>query len=250
MSDRTKGFDHLISATVFDRDAGVARLDAEAGRLQAMMRAAAVPQAMRAAPAAPARGTMRLVENWVVQPGGTRRSDGAHWINASALDVENHFARAGRSSAAVEGADGSAQAARQDRSSDLFTAGQLAMADRYRSLTEWRAGSAVKCAKLDGGCGGPDGRDYMDGFIAAGDELRALVQAIGDAVVLTPRRSLDRDNARRTITVRMAVDGVVLDGLTISKLLRKEGWAPDMKTRRVIRDAIRGALDRMQGYRL
>lgn len=222
------------------------------------MRDATPPAEMQAAPVAPARGTMRLVENWMIQPGGTRRSDGAHWIEPSALDVENLFARQRGGAQAVDQAEERAGRSGRSASDDereaavrrveLFTPGQVAIAERYRALVEWRAGSAIKCARLDGGKGGADGRDYIDGFLAAGDELARMQAAIGDEVILSPRRHMDRNNARGPVTVRMAVDAVALKGWTISRLLAKHGWAAKGVTRKAVRDAIRGALDRMQGY--
>lgn len=256
MNDKAKGFDRM--APVRDVAEGAKRQAAEGDRLASMLRASVPPSEMRAAPVAPARGTMRLVENWSVQPGGTRRLDGGHWIQPSALDIENTFARRRSGAAAVDRAED--RAARRGelltdeaeeaalRRVDLFTPGQVATADRYRALVEWRDGSAIKCASLEAGRGGASGRDYMDGFIAAGDELAAMQAAIGSAVCLSPRRHMDRDNARGPLTVREAVDGVVLQGLTISALLKRHGWDANVKTRRAVRDAIRGALDRMQGY--
>lgn len=257
MNDKAKGFDRRAAGLV-PRETAEARRAGEGERLAAMLHAALPPVEMRAAPVAPARGTMRLVENWTVQPGGTRRRDGGHWITPSALDVENVQARKKRGVAAVERAEERAERRGQDltedgreaalRQVDLFTPSQIAMAARYRALVEWRDGSAVKCASLEAGRGGASGRGYMDQFLDAGAELARIVAAIGADVCLSPRRHMDRNNARGPLTVRQAVDGVVLKGMTISALLKRHGWDANVKTRRAVRDAIRGALDRAQGY--
>lgn len=257
MNDKAKGFD-LRLEPIRDARAGQERLAGEAERLSRMLADATPPSAMRAAPVAPARGTMRLVDNWEVQAGGTRRLDGSRWLAPSSLDIENSFARKRGGAVAVERAEERAERRGQAltgedeeaalRRVDLFTPGQVAMADRYRALVEWRAGSAIKCASLEAGRGGASGRDYIDSFIDAGEELDWLVAAIGAEVCLSPRRHMDRDNARGPLTVRQAVDGVILSGLTISALLKRHGWAAKGQTRKTVKDAIRGALDRMQGY--
>ena len=257
MNDKAKGIDHRIAPARDLKAAGQARAD-EALRVAQMLRAATPPAAMRAAPVAPARGTMRLVENWEVQTGGTRRLDGARWITPSSLDIENALARKKRGDAAVDRAEERAERRGEDlteadaeavlRRVDLFTPGQVAMADRYRALVEWRAGSAIKCASLEAGRGGVSAKDFMDTYLKSGRELDGLIAAIGADVCLSPRRHMDRGNGRGPVSVRQAVDGVVLAGLTISALLKRNGWDANVKTRRCVRDAIRGALDRMQGY--
>ncbi|MGV8987802.1 MAG: hypothetical protein ACOH2H_16130 [Cypionkella sp.] len=216
------------------------RLAAETARLAEMRAAAEPPEAMRAAPVAPARGTMQLVQGWDIQPGGTRRAAGAHWIVPSMLDVINEQAPYRPSAKDPEAAPTKVA---------VFTPSQVAVANRYRDLVEWRAGSAIKCSKLEGGSGGGGSGEFIDAFIAAGQELAKLEAAIGSDVVLSPRRNMDRGNGRETLTVRQALDAVVLKGRTISQVITRAGWAAKGTTRREVRDAIRGALDRMQGYR-
>lgn len=236
------------------------RFSDETARLDAMRLKATPPLEMRAAPIAPARGVMQLVQNFDLQPGGTRRHAGAHWVEPSALEIANSRERGKAGLAAVE--DAQSRAARRDghlltedereaalRKVDLFTPAQVATATRYRDLVEWRTGSAIKCARLEGGsCGGGSG-EFIDAYITYGNELAAMVAAIGTDVALSPRRHMDRDNARAVLTVRAAVDGVVLRGWTISRVIAKAGWAAKGTTRLTVRNAIRGALDRMQGYR-
>lgn len=218
---------------------GQMRAADEAGRLTQMRLAATPPAGMEAAPMAPARGTMQLVQDWDILPGGTRRAAGSHWVEPTRLDVMNAHAM---DQARAKDPDVSRAKAEE------FTPAQVAMARRYRDLVEWRAGSAIKCASLEGSNGGGSGA-YIDSFITAGKELAALRAAIGNDVVLSPRRHMDRGNSRCPLTVRQAIDAVVLKGWTVSKVVAKAGWAAKGTTRRQVRDAIRGALDRMQGYR-
>lgn len=229
----TKEFGHKLP-TYADRVAG------ETARLTQMKAQATPPEAMRAAPVAPARGTMQLVQNWEIMAGGTRRADGAHWIESSPLDVANMRA--------VDRARAKDPEASRSKAED-FSPAQVAMARRYRDLVEWRAGSAIKCGKLEGGSGGGGGGEFIDSFITAGQELAKLEAAIGTEVILSPRRNMDRDNARRPLSLRIALDAMVLKGWSLSKVITRHGWSPKGVTRKQVRDAIRGALDRMQGYR-
>lgn len=221
--------------TAFDPAAGAARLDAERRALQAMAERAAPPVAMSAAPAAPARGAMQLVPNWIVNPGGTRQRDGAHWVQPCPLDVMQ------------------ASRAATDRRRDpeaqvqaLFSPGHIAIAEEYRTLVEWRDGSAMKCASMEAGRGGSQGGVFIDSFIAHGERLDDLRDAIGDEFVMAPRRHMDRDNARRSITVRTLVDGVLLHGKSLSDVLTQHGWAPKGEARKMLREALVAALDRMR----
>jgi hypothetical protein len=230
----TKGFDH--KRTVLDFGMGATRLKAEGDRLAEIKLAAIPPSAMMLAPIAPARGVQQLVPDWEVLPGGTRRQSGAHWITPTSIEVLN------------------AQAVDRARSRDpeaprskveLFTPSQVAMARRYLDLVEWRKGSGIRCGKLEASHGGSDPGLYIDRFMDAGAELDTLTDAIGQGIVLSPRRQMDRDNVRRALSVRAAFDGVILNGQTISKVVAAHGWQPKGSVRREVRDAIRGALDRM-----
>lgn len=215
------------------------RVSGETARIAEMKAQATPPGAMHAAAVAPARGIMQLVPNWEILPGGTRRADGAHWIEASPLDVAN--VRAVDRALAKDPEASRAKA-------EVFSPGQVAMAKRYRDLVEWRAGSAIKCGKLEGGSGAGGAGEFIDSYITAGEELARLEAAIGREIILSPRRHMDRDNARRPLSLRVAFDAMVLRGWSLSKVITKHGWSPKGATRRQVRDAIRGALDRMQGY--
>ncbi|GHC12610.1 hypothetical protein GCM10007291_07350 [Gemmobacter nanjingensis] len=191
------------------------------------------------APMAAARDPMQLVENWIVERGGTRRRDGSHWRDMCQLEVMV------------------AQAAQRHLDKGLdpaafvapFTPGQIAVARDYRALVEWRNGSAMKCASLEAGRGSGQGGLFIDTFIGQGDWLADLRHRVGDVVILDIRRQMDRGNARRKVTALAALDAVVIEGLDLSAVLARYRWAVKGQTRATLRAGLRAALDRMQGYR-
>lgn len=235
------------------------RVAVETTRLAQMRADATPPAAMGAAPVAPARGVMQLVPDFDILPGGTRRAAGAHWVQPSHLDVANSYARKRSGALAVDAAEEAAARKGQGlteegretalRKVDLFTPSQVAIAARYRNLVEWLAGSGIKCSKIERGSGGSSATDsFHETYHDYSTEVARLQAAIGGGVILSPRRHMDRDNARGALTVRQAVDAVVLKGWSISKVISRSGWAAKGTVRRDVRDAIGGALDRMAGY--
>lgn len=245
MTDHSKGFDRAAPGQPFKAGSltltpsqASARLAAEAGRVAAIKAHAAPPLAMREAPVAPARGPQQLVPNFTVTGGGLRRLQGAHWRGLSPL------------AAAVA----QARLRHETRGGDApfvppYSPGQVAMAELYAALVEWRDGSAMKCSSLEAGREGGGSGHFIDTFIDRGAQLAELQARIGDGVAMDVRRHMDRGNTRARITVRAAVDMVCLAGLDLTEVLRRFGWEPDGKNRKVLRTAICDALDRMQGYR-
>lgn len=246
----------LMTAAI-GRLAGLGRADAEAGRVAAMLAAATPPAAMRAAPVAPARGTMQLVPDFEVMPGGTRRLTGAHWVEPTRLDLDNavaveaerdrlaevEAARLAAGKASLFGPFGGVD--RAARQAAPFSSGQVAVAAEYRALVEWREGSPLKCGSLEPGHGGGGSGLFIDAYIAKGARLSRLVAAIGDGLALDLQRR--GGAARRAIPVRVAVDMVVLQGASLAEVLRAHGWAAKGDHRAAVREAVCAALDRMQG---
>ena len=229
MTDHSKRFDRAV---VLDR------LDVEAKQMRAMLDQATPPEAMRAAPVAPARGPQAQVPNFTVTSGGMRRVEGSHWRALSPL------------AAAVA----QARMRHDDRKIDSpfvppYSPAQVAMAELYAALVEWRDGSALKCASLEAGREGGGSGHFIDSFMDRGRQLAQLQARIGDGVAMDVRRHMDRGNTRSRITVRAAVDMLCLGGVDLTEVLRRFGWSEKGEHRRQLRDAIRGALDRMQGYR-
>lgn len=238
MTDHTKGFDraaHALRPIVDTRD----RLQAEADRVRSILADARPPVQMVQAPVAPARGAQQLVPTFTVTPGGMRRIEGAHWQGLSPLAAANAQARLRH----------------EARNPDApfvppFNPGQVAVAEDYAALVEWREGSGVKGVNLQGARSGGGGSGiYIDSFIDQGRWLAVLRSRIGDEVAMSVRRNMDRGNTRRPITVRSAVDLLCLSGVAVKAILTRHGWSPDLKNQRALRAAICGALDRMQGYR-
>lgn len=214
-----------------------ALLAASDRRRAQMLADATPPEAMAAAPVAPARGTMQLVRNWQATPGGMRREVGAHWRVACALVAMNGQA--------------TARAERRDVAVILpFTESQIAVADDYRTITEWRDGSGLKCASVEavGRASGGSGL-FIDTFVERGRWLATLHARIGDGFALSPRYAMDRSNARRAISDRVLVDSVVLGGMDLSAVLKRHQWQADGKNRKALKLSLCNALDRMQGYR-
>lgn len=238
MIERSKGFG--LSGTIFDPVSGAARLACEAKAVASMLDRAAPHPGMGAAPVAPARGTMRIEQSWDVMPGGTRKRAGTHGVDMCQLEVMV------------------AQAARRhaDRTPDApfvppFTSSQIAVARDYRALVEWREGSALRCSSLEAGrsTGAGGSGLFIDSFIQQGNWLAELHRRIGHGLAMDVRRHMDRDNARRPITVRALVDMVVVAGQDPTQVLQRFGWAPKGEARKTLRTQLVGALDRMQGYK-
>jgi hypothetical protein len=239
MKDRAKEFGQgrrLGSGVVRHAVTGAVRLIPEALRVARVIDHATPPADMAQAPTAPARATMQLVANIEVTRGGISQQAGAHWRTASALTVMN------------------AQAARRAVDRDLpcavpFTAAQIAVADEYRALVEWRAGSGIKCASIEAGRGGGGSSDFLDRFIDKGRALAAIDAGIGRGNALDIRRHMDRGNARRNITDRVLVQMVVLQDRDLTAVLVRHGWVAKGSTRTALRGALCCVLDRMQRAR-
>ena len=220
------------------------RLDdarAEAARVAEILDRATPPEEMAAAPVAPARGTMRLVPNWVVSSGGTRLRDGAHWEEACALCQMVERARR-RHEAAGDGQPFVAP----------FTPGQIAIAAEYRVLTERHAAGGVRCASLEAlrAARGGSGGEFIDAYIEVGQELARLHRRIGDGLAMELRRIRPSSRGSRiSISARRLVDMVCLGGQSVDEVLSAHGWNVDGSTRLAGRKALSSVLDRMIGYR-
>lgn len=224
----------------FDHAAGMARLTAEAKSVASMLDRAVPHPGMGPAPVAPARGPVRIETAWDVMPGGTRRRAGTRGVEMCQLEVM--VAQAAQRHAA--------------RNPDApfvppFTSTQIAVARDYRTLVEWRDGSALRCASMEAGrnTGSAGGGLFIDAFIQQGRWLAELHRRIGDGLAFDIRRHMDRGNGRARITVRVAVDMVVVGGQDLSAVLLRFGWVANGQNRKALRTQLVGALDRMQGYK-
>lgn len=222
----------MTYSKVFDQGQAVAK----------MLRDAVPPREMAQAPVAPARGAKRLVSEYEMLPGGTRRYVGAHWVDADIFDgmCRTAYARHIKAGGSPEGFV------------PPFTPGQMAMARRYRDLTERHSAGGMKCASLEarGGGGAGQGGEFIDAFVAEGRELAAMHRNIGSGQSMAVRRIRpSKRGSKAAILNRCLVDMVCLGGSDLSAVLRAHGWACKGDHRDALRAALCVSLDRMQGYR-
>lgn len=206
----------------------------EAGRLAALKARAVAPEACGPEiPLAPARGAVvpfqpvavvRGRDGYEVQPAGFAGRSGAR--SADAFDrMADQAGRAG--------------------GVDPFTPAQVATGRAYAALVERHAafglrGRSVEVLAGRGG-GGSDG--VMDAVIDEGRRIAAMERAAGHGVALSPLR----DGAgRQAVMVLVLVRMVCVEGLDLSAVLRRHGWAPKGDSRAALRLALGLALDRMQ----
>lgn len=233
------GMGRIGGANGFDRGYRE-RLDAEAQRCSEMLAKAAPPVEMQAAPIAPARGAMILQANYAVMSGGMRRRDGAHWRSAGPLAVMVEQARMRHESKGRDDEDFTAP----------FSPSQIAVSEDYRALVERHEAGMCKVSSLESGrSGSSNGALAIDTYIQEARWLEELRRRIGSGATMQVRRHLDRDNARRAIPVRVLVDMVLVQGKTLSDVLRDHGWAKKTDHLRMLRGELCAALDRMCGYR-
>lgn len=186
--------------------------------------------------AAPARGPMRTFAPSAV----VRGKDG--------YEVQ-HVGFQGRNAARTSDVfDIMADQARRRGGASPFTARQIAAGRTYAALIERHSARGVRGISVElrsgGGGGGDCSRDYMDVVVAEGDRIRAMQRAIGDEMALAMARA--SSGKRSAISARQMVDGVCLEGLAISTLLKRSGWAVYGATVAAAQAALSAALDRMQ----
>lgn len=240
LKGRSNGFDVGLSVARVPPQVAVDRLAQSDAAVQARLASAVPPVEMRQAPVAPARGTMALVPDYVVVPGGMRRRVGAHWRATGPLAVMVEQARQRHLS---KGGD-------EDDFVAPFSPGQIAVSEDYRALVERHEAGLVKGSSLEAGRSGSGaGGLAIDSFIQDGRWLDELRRRIGGGMAMQVRRHLDRDNARRAVPVLRLVDMVLVEGQALSDVLARYGWVANGVNRRALRAALCVALDRMQGYR-
>jgi hypothetical protein len=219
---------------------GRARLSAEAARLAQILADATPPESCGPEiPVAPARGACKVLRPVVMVPGGkdgwTAEPAGYKGRNAvAALDVFDDMAR----KAAAKGLPAP------------FTPAQVAVARRYRTLVERHSAGGVRCSSLEAQRGGSGrGGDFMDAFVAEGDEIRRAHAKIGAGAAMQVRRIRPTNRgaeARGIITDLALVKAVCLDGMTLSAVLEGSGWSRKGAHREALRVALAAALDRMR----
>lgn len=227
MSDHTpKAF--VAHQRITDADAAVAKVLADA----------TPPAQMAAAPVAPARGPQRLVQDYTLHRGGLQGHSGAHW---EAMDPLSIMCRRAYERHEASGSDAAFV--------PPFTPGQIAVGRDYRALVEWRSGSCIKCASLEGGRSGGQGGLFIDTFLDQGKWLITLRGRIGSGSGLALRRVRPSARGSRASIPDLAlVDMVLLHDRTLSDVLRVHRWVKSTANLSAARQALCGALDRMMGY--
>jgi hypothetical protein len=220
-------------------EAGRARLAAEKARLARILADATPPDSCGPEiPVAPARGAARVFQPVVMVPGGKQgwkaEPAGYRGRNAvAAMDIFDDMAR----KAAAKGLPAP------------FTSAQVTVARRYRLLVERHSAGGIRCSRLEQRTGSSGkGGEFMDAFVAEGDDIRRLRTRVGTGVAMQIRRIRPsaRGTAPRGIISDLAlVDAVCLEELTLSAVLTRFGWVSDGKNREALRAALGAALDRM-----
>lgn len=210
-------------------------LMSEADRLAALKARAVAPERCGPEiPVAPARGPMvafaplemrRVEDGYDLVHAGFRGRDAAR-----AMDVWDVMARQ----------------ARRAGGDEPFTRVQVAAGRAYAALVERHAARGLRGVSVETmavGRGGQGGGGYSEAVLAEGLWLDAMVAAIGDGVALEVRRVSRR--ARGVLTVRALVDGLCLEGLTLTNLLQRAEWDTNGPTIETARGKVAEALDRM-----
>ncbi len=201
---------------------------AEVARIAGILAAAAPPESCGSEiPVAPAFGAFQVFQPMELLKGGMQRPSG--YLGRNALRRADVF------DAMV---------------SAPFTSSQVGIARHYRDLTERHAAGGMRCASLEAGRGGGGSGEFIDTYVREGRELEMLHQRIGRGIAMAVRRIRPsaRGAAAGIIHDRSLVDMVCLGQLTFSQVLRHFGWSEAKKHRMVLRAALAGSLDRMQGY--
>lgn len=218
----------------------VAAQKAEAGRLAALRKAAAIPaEAGEAIAPAPARGGFVL-------------------LDPSRMDAAPEYARTAKGYARVRpirAADVfdvmAAQAARRKVGHPLAPA-QIEVGRRYRGLVEVLSADGCKLSSLERSHAGGEAGHWMDRRLMISAEVDGLHRQIGNGVAMAVRRvrPSQRGAAQRgPILDRVLVDMVCLKDCPLDDVLRSHGWQVDGRNRERLLQALSGALWRMVGYR-
>ena len=198
-----------------------------------------LPELLRDVAAAPGRGPLRAGPIWERQAGGTRRLAG---VGLQVADVWDRIELAARKAHARKGG-GAVYVA-------PFTPGQVATARHYAGLTEAYAAGLLRGQAIDS-TGGGDPAQAIDAWCDTAALWRRYRDRIGPGFVTGLRRV--RPSARgeaRLVREVALVDAVAIEGLTLTQVLARHGWADNGRYREALRVALVGALDRMQGYGL
>lgn len=237
--------------TVFNSKAGAARRLTEQERLAVIIaRATPVEGCGPLIPIAPARGPQVAFVPHVVMP-DEKAADGykverTGWRGFSAVRAADVFDVLERIAAKRKDKDG-------NLGRSPFSKGQVNVARLYRDLVERHDAGGMRCASLEArrGSGPSGGGEFMDAFLAEGEQIALMRRRIGNGVAMAVRRV--RPSKRggpdaRPILDRVLVDAICLHGETFEAVLRQHGWSKTGRNISALIEALAACLDRMQGY--
>lgn len=219
---------HVVFKAAKDRDAG------EAERIRRVKAAGKVPRVCGPEVIeAPARGPIRLVVPKVV-----RVTDGGE---VERIPVSHE----GRKVAKVCDVFDLMEARTRRK---LFSDVQIDVGRRYASLVERHAKGATKCSSLEASGGGSGSGEFMDAFLAEGQEIAAMRQA---AAYDRDGREIVAFEVRRGSKVRRIMAGDLVERVcvgqqSLSAVLRSHGWAKTGRDVDALAQALGAALDRMK----
>lgn len=242
MQEQAKQFDDQ------SKGRAAARLEAERARIAKIKAKAAVPP--ECGPdiiSAPARGVCIATHQVTMVPNGVddrglekwspARTGYGHRASVRAADVFDRMV---------------ADACRKKRQVGTLSSGQIAIGRAYRAMFEHLAADGTKLSRLDAPSGGGGSLDWMDHRLELTGKIELLRFRIGAGMALAVRRIRPSDRGadqRGPIMDRALVDMVCLKDMTIEQVLKAHGWVKDGRTHEALSVALRGALDRMIGYR-
>lgn len=225
------------------------RMAVEAVRCRAIMaRAAPAEGCGPGIPVAPARGATKAVTPNVVMPDAKSKTgykvEATGWRGfkaVRAVDIFDDLERRERSRAEKE----------QREPRPAFTRAQVDIARRYRDLVERHDAGGMKCASLEARRGGgkSSGGEFIDAFVAEGDEIRLLQRRIGTGAAMVVRRVRPSARGGKSASIirdRDLVDAICLHGRRFDAVLRAHGWTVTGKSVSALQDALAACLDRMQ----
>lgn len=235
------------------REMAAGRAAAERARLDAILsRATPVEGCGPAIPVAPARGPQVAFMPHVVMPDEKAESgykvERIGWRGFSAARAADIFDVLERIAAKRKDKDG-------NPGRSPFSKGQVNVARLYRDLVERHDAGGMRCASLEArrGSGPSGGGEFMDAFIAEGEQIALMRRRIGAGVAMAVRRV--RPSKRggpdaKPILDRVLVDAICLEGCSFRAVLERHGWSLDGKNVKRLIAALASILDRMQGYGL
>jgi len=233
------------------REMVAGRAAAERARLDAILsRATPVEGCGPAIPVAPARGPQVAFMPHVVMPDEKAESgykvERIGWRGFSAARAADIFDVLERIAAKRKDRDG-------NPGRSPFSKGQVNVARLYRDLVERHDAGGMRCASLEArrGSGPSGGGEFMDAFIAEGEQIALMRRRIGAGVAMAVRRV--RPSKRggpdaKPILDRVLVDAICLHGETFEAVLRQHGWSKTGRNISALIEALAACLDRMQGY--